>query len=369
MYSHLTKGGTVGQLLSRRLLRTLTGLPGLVFDGIIAAFWVPSYRNYWDDASISYLDDTKVGFFQGVFGYIGEITGYVAGWLVGATIGVAAYILDSTLWSLRAMQEWVYSSAESIGESVAEAPLLDDLPLIRHPKDYISGMWNLGAAILGGALGIVPYTAAKALEFFLPIFGKVPSQTIAGVAGFVGGVTASIAAIPLFPAVYLVQKAMDLYGKTRETIRYGIAVLYAKTGESPAKSSTNYRGQLNHDYPVPDAAMHSDEFRAEVESAKATPLAIILGLRKAAAIAEPSAPARTLEQIDAYTLEPLGEGRGIPTLLCPRGHAFNDDSRTNSQGIRFWVRRNGTCPIDRQPVTEGQLYPNRAFDELLQARR
>ena len=369
MYSHLTKGGTVGQLLSRRLLRTLTGIPGLVLDGIIAAFWIPSYRAYWDDSPINYLDGAKVGFFQGIFGYIGEITGYAAGWLVGATIGVAAYILDSALWSLRAMQQLVYSSLDSMAESVAEAPLLDDLPLMRQPTEYLSKMWNLGAVILGGILGVVPYTAAKALEFFIPIFGKVPSQTIAGVAGFIGGVTVSIAAIPLYPMIYFMQKAMDLYGKTRETLRYGIAILYAKTGEAPAGSSTNIQYGF-----IPDEAMHSEEFREEVESVKETPLAILLGLKRAAAIAQPPVPSSRYipfrqEQVDSITAELLGEGRGIPTVVCPHGHSFNDDAHSQTPGIRMWVRSHHTCPIDRQVITEEQLYPNRALDELLQARR
>lgn len=48
MYAFVAKGITVGTILTRRLFRTITGIPGLLIDFGAAVFNKPDFESYWN---------------------------------------------------------------------------------------------------------------------------------------------------------------------------------------------------------------------------------------------------------------------------------------------------------------------------------
>jgi len=108
MYSHISKGFTVGQTLLRRSLRNITGIVGIPFDLAVSALWSHGWADYWwnDANQMRYADNTLVrGLGRGICGYPGDIVGAIVGGLVGASLGAACYIPDIVLQGLCALNK------------------------------------------------------------------------------------------------------------------------------------------------------------------------------------------------------------------------------------------------------------------------
>ncbi len=138
MYSYALKGWTVGYLLTRRALRTITGIPGLVIDALSALFWIPNYQDYWKKIPISYGDGTQVSLFRGLFGWIGDIVGCAVGAPVGALLGLAVYTLDAVLWALRSTLNFIYDKLNKFASYIAETAAFSKNFITLSPINYFA---------------------------------------------------------------------------------------------------------------------------------------------------------------------------------------------------------------------------------------
>lgn len=261
MYPYLTKGATVGHLLTRRLLRSITGIPGAIIDGIIALFWMPDYWAYWDDSKLYYADNTAVGAGQAITGWIGEILGYVIGTPIGILMATAIFFSDSTVRVGIYIQEKVYETLDHFSSLVSKTALYNHFNLYKNPHGYLEKAWNISTVTLGLVLGAVPYTIAKIIEFYLPVTGL--SHVVTKIGGFIGGIIGGAISIPCYPVFHFLQKTGELYNTFRDKVRDVVALVYAKTGEKPARASEGCT--LGY-----DEAMHSEAFREKVKEYRAS---------------------------------------------------------------------------------------------------
>lgn len=82
MYSHMFKGFTVGSELTRRVLRTIIGIPGLILDCFVAVLYPNGFSAYWEECRILYDDNDYASpcqfFFLGVVGdFLGCAYSYI----------------------------------------------------------------------------------------------------------------------------------------------------------------------------------------------------------------------------------------------------------------------------------------------------
>jgi hypothetical protein len=260
MYSHVTKGSTVAQVLARRLLRTITGIPGAIIDSVVAIFWIPDYWSYWKDAGIQYADDTRVGIFRGLTGWIGEIAGFVIGIPLGVLVGAILFFPDSLLRTGVYLQKKGYQALDDFAGFVSRTSFYRNYPLFTVPENYLEKSWNMGAASIGCMFAFLPYILAKGIEFFIPLFGTALSNIVTQIGGFVGGLTGSLIAIPLYPAKHFLQKSAELYDHFRNAVGNIVAFIYAKTNQTPARAEDEC-GVLFEE-------IHAEEFRYKVEEYK-----------------------------------------------------------------------------------------------------
>ncbi|HHF7367118.1 TPA: hypothetical protein ACPSKY_002243 [Legionella bozemanae] len=360
MYAYFAKGMTVGHVLTRLVLREITSIPGVILDLILAIFWIPDYTSYWNENSIhiEYADGTRhTGVMRGVFGWIGEALGFVIGAPVGAIIGTALFFPDLLLRGIIFLKKKLYDSVDEFAVFIGNTTFFESL-VYEAPTNYLQKAWNLGAATIGIMLAAIPYIAAKALEFFLPFLPL--SKPVAGVCLTMGGLAGWILGALIYPPLYILNKCTDLIELCRNAVLNGVALVYAKSGQIPVSSAQN------QECCVPAQAVHSEEFHKQVAYYSRTSWAqLIFGPLKGQASDKASALDKN-HLIDPITLEPLGVN-GTPTLIDSHGHTFNDDKGTGAKGIRFWVQTKHTCPIDYQYLTEADLIPNRAFNDLVAA--
>ncbi len=269
MYSHLVKGFSVGHLLTRRVLRTITSIPGVAIDAIVAMFWAPNYRDYWYNFN-SYADGTRVGPIEGVFGWIGEATGMVVGALVGSVIGLAVYGVDSLFSLVRLVQQSLYDGLDGLNQFLVGISPSFSFPIENSPN-YLIKAFNLGSFILGGLIAACPWLIAKTLEFCVPPMEDYLSRGVQYTSGWLGGSAMFLVSIPLYPAVYLFKRGVELYSSLRETMRFSVAVVYGKTGTEPALDAGNVL-----ECQCPEHTLHSDEFRADVRYVSQSSWSVLL---------------------------------------------------------------------------------------------
>jgi len=287
MYSYLSKGVTVGQLLTRRLLRTVIGVPGMAIDLLLALFWLPDYQSYWDEMSLQYSDNTQTGFFQGLFGWVGEVAGYLLGALIGGTIGLGIGAIDGFLSLCRQSQDKFYASLHALSNFVGRSTFFDNYFVIQRPEYYLSRSWNIGALVIGVPLAAIPYATAKMLEFFIPALENHMSKFTTACCGVVGSIVLSAIAIPLYAVPPVADKLWELYDLGRMKVRGLIAIVYGKANVlvTPDNSCLG------------DEVMHSEEFCAEVVRAhKSTWGQLLFGPLKdeTSPPVEPSAPMKPM---------------------------------------------------------------------------
>lgn len=259
MYPFIAKGITLGQLLTRRVFRTVTGIPGLLIDVGVAIFWKPNFESYWnlEENYILYLDEVKTSPVRGFFGYVGDIIGTLLGGFAGGLISLGLYFPDLMLrgisYSYIKLSDALSNLADIVDEKGKEF-----FPTFEKPKKYMSKAWNVSVATLGLAIAVPIYTVSRAIQFFLTPGKTEVSDWLWKVSGFAGGLIGSIIAISLFPVKHIADRLVDLYSGFRNTIRSTTAFIYAKTNTEPVKV----------DEDCCTMGLHSDEFRQQVEACK-----------------------------------------------------------------------------------------------------
>lgn len=272
MYSHLAKGFTLGERLTRRLFRKIIGFPGLLIDvffiapifrkqsGKYSDFWVHNQAHYPDGSEVS-------GFAQVILGYVGDLTGAVVGGFIGSLLGFAFYIPDGILRLVALGHDYVQDQLDKLANVMAEKQHVFSDLTIKLPATYLAKAWNISAVTLGAVLAAIPYLFAKSLEFFIPPFGSRLSEGICKAGAFFGGVIGSLTAIVFFPLKHVCNRLVDLFRDFREAVRTITAIVYAQTNVSIYDSK---------DCIPPPAAVHSEKFVNKVNSFKDKPLSDII---------------------------------------------------------------------------------------------
>lgn len=288
MYSHLLKGFTVGQTLTRRVFRNITSLVGLLIDAIFVANLYPGgYSQYWQQASISYFDETRVaGYCRGLSGWAGDIIGYVIGSIAGVIIGFACYIPDIILRGICELNDLIGNTLNSFANIVGSHPLCQHFNNANPPNNYIQKAWNISIGTLGLIVALPLYSVTKLVETFLPFLGHSLSNTAWALGGHAGGMIGILISIPIFPIKHVCNTLVDLYRGFRNKVRSLTAFIYAKTNQTCA-------AEINDECipAIPNAVMHAPEFRQKVEEYKRSSTTEILcgSLRLAHAAPEPYA--------------------------------------------------------------------------------
>lgn len=355
MYAFFSKGMTVGHVLTRRILREITSVPGILLDFVFAIFWIPDYTSYWQEGSsaIEYADGTRhTGIMRGFFGWIGEALGFVIGAPVGALIGTLLFFPDLFYRGIHLLHEKIAASLNRFAAFIGNTSFFEQLNVYEHPTSYMQKGWNLGTAILGMTLSAIPFTLTKALEFVFPFLNVSHPINVffAATGGFLGWVSAAL----FFPLIYTEHKLIEAIDLFRARISKGVALVYAKSGQIPVGPENMQEECITYQ------AIHSDEFREQVKRySRSSWTELVFGPLRGNAAQPPVQD----QLVDPFSLEPLG-ANGIPTIIDIHGHSFNDDRATGKPGIRFWVSQHHSCPLNQLPLHENELIPNRAFDEL-----
>jgi hypothetical protein len=274
MYSHMLKGFTVGKILGRRLMRGLMGLPGLAIDAAVAVTWTSptgKYLAYWDEATMTYADNTKVGFFQGLSGWIGDIAGSIGGAVIGTFIGTALYVPDSILRVLCWAHDKIHEGCDALSNFVGTHSGFEHFAVFdtSHPS-YNSTMYkagNIAAVTLGSLIAAPFYLVAKAIEFFIPPIKDHLSNACITIGSFVGNCIGVIALIGILPVKHICNNAVKYYNKFRDSVRSMTAWLYAKAGEE-AMTQINRDSEGRPSSCLPDIVSHSPEFRSKITEYK-----------------------------------------------------------------------------------------------------
>jgi len=350
MYAYIVKSSVVTTLLLRRLLRSITSVPGILVDVfLLAPLWLPRYRSYWDNSEMTYLDGTRVGVMEGILGFVGEILGFVIGIPLGAAIGLSVYIVDSVFWALKSVQQFVYSSFNKLATWVGRHEVTREYFAVAKDENrsYLDKAWNIGTVVLGGLLGFIPYLAARLIEFFIPVLGPSLSKLATHFFGLIGGTFFFLLALPLYPVVHFIQKTMELYQIIHEKIRSAVVVLYAKMGmDEIAMEALDFAN-----------VTHSQQFRAEVTRARASTWEALLFALPQEDELDVVVSHRVSDdgaEIDSITNEPIGYG-GVPIVEDAAGHHFNDYGP--GKGIRSWISQHHTSPLTRATLNESDLRP------------
>lgn len=247
MYTHISKGFTVGQVITRRVFRTVTGVPGFMIDMIIALFWTSpkgTYLAYWEEAygrNWRYSDGSTGGGMQLVTGSVGDWIGYLVGGLVGAVVGLAVYFPDVCL----RVFVWAYDKLNAGLErlSYIAGQINKILPTYssEEANTYPSKAWNIAVITFGVFLAAPLFLVCKAIEFVLPIFkndrqGEYGlSDGVGQLAASIGGLLAWVVAIACYPVKHVLQKAVDLVQGFRSSVRTLTAIIYAKVNQTPVE--------------------------------------------------------------------------------------------------------------------------------------
>lgn len=355
MYAFITKGYTVGHTLTRRALRFVTGIPGFVLDAVfVAPLWLPHYEDYWRDTGFQYADGVREsGFLRSISGWIGELIGYPIGALLGVTLGFALYIPDRIMvgfsWAYHAiMIEGVADFAKSIAKRTYFEGFLYDAP----EHSYRKIAWNVSVGTLGLFFGASLYTAARVVEFFLPIGNRLSNSAWKLGLGL-GGAVGSAIAIPYYPIHKITTSIIDLYDSFRKTVRFGFAFLYVKTDQEPIQNG-------DHNCML---ATHSNEFREDVNQIKRTTTTDLLyGPLIQAERKEAKSSVPPPDNLEEYLQDPVTYERMKDPVITQCGHTFERST------IRRLIDDRKPCPLDRKVVTLNELRPNTLVKSIAEAK-
>jgi hypothetical protein len=272
MITHVVKGYTLGYLITRRLGRGLTGLIGLPMDMFVAGLTMNtgSYLDYWNKYThnfIAYADDTHVdGFFQPLFGWVGDIIGLVTGAGLGIILGAAAYVVDSGLRVLAWGYQTISDALTSYAELYGRHNLSKHLAIFKSPENHFDKAWNISATTLGFIVASPFYFAVKTVEFILPALGDFLSTLTLAPFMIATGIMGAMVGFITYPINHLAERAISLYTGFRDSVRSFSAYVYAKTDAMIDRT--------NEDYKI----IHSSEFLEKIETYKAqSTMEIIFG--------------------------------------------------------------------------------------------
>lgn len=237
MYTHISKGATIGAMLGRRLFRGITSTPGIFLDYFAACFYVSKtgqYSAYWDENFISYTDNTKVGPLEGIIGWIGDIAGFAIGGIAGTLIGAATYFPHSILTAICFFHDEIHNKLSETAQVIGNRPAFHEFISFSQPDNYMQKAWNLSSVGLGTTIAAPFYAVARVAEFFIPSMGNGLSSAILTIGSFLGGTIGSLAAAAFWPAKYICNKTVELYRKFADKVETGAAIVYAKTEQEPA---------------------------------------------------------------------------------------------------------------------------------------
>lgn len=352
MYTHLAKGFTVGQVLTRRLCRAITGAPGILIDAFLAVFNCCSrtgnYLAYWDETGMSYADGTaQSGIAQPLLGWIGDLAGALVGAIAGMGIGLACYFPDLILRGVAKLHDVIHDGCDWLAKTVGDHALFNDFKTFHNPKNYVQKAWNLSAGILGTVIAAPLYGICKLVEYFVSPLGNKLSNAAWKFGGITGGVLGSIAACAMWPVKHVCNKVVNLFHGFRDKVRSLTAFVYAKTDSAP----------LDQDECCSKEAYHSEQFKAKVREYKnESTTKILFGNLKAA---DGYLPVQ--EQKDPL-IDPISHEQFEDPVIDHHGHTFSRGT------IMQWLRQRQTCPLNQQPLEEKQLVPNRALADVLAKR-
>ncbi len=234
MYSHIAKGLTIGHLVTRRVFRTITGVPGLLIDLIAALFWVPHYSAYWKDTEMTYAYGEKVSGMQGVFGWIGETLGFVIGAPLGGLIGFCLYIPHRLVQAVNWLYTQVENLCEFIAQDLAQRPLITNGWVFKAPRSWGQKSANIYAVTLGTVTALPFWLAAKGLEFVFQARTNEFSQGVWSTASWFGLALGVIClSIPSMFMQYSVGRLRKVGHALHNATVKTTAFIYAKGNEEP----------------------------------------------------------------------------------------------------------------------------------------
>jgi hypothetical protein len=271
MYSHISKGFTVGQTLMRRSLRNITSIVGLLFDFPMAACWNQGWSDYWlnNEHQMNYMDSTKVhGWGRCIAGYPGDLVGAAVGGLVGATLGLACYIPDIALQGVCALNDTIKNSLDKLATTIGAHELCRSFSTFNPPQNFGEKAWNISVGTIGLTLATTLYAPIKLIEHFLPV-GNYLSEGAWRLGGYVGGAIGMLASAAIYPVKTLCNGLVSLYRGFREKMRSLVALIYVKT-----KEDNNV--EVAADCCIPIRTIHSQEFVTKIKEHKASSTAQII---------------------------------------------------------------------------------------------
>jgi hypothetical protein len=351
MYTHISKGFTLGHVLTRRLLRFITSAPGAVIDLLAAVFWTPNYTSYWENY-IPYGDGVKAGIFEGLFGWIGEVAGYIVGGTAGAVIGFALFFPDGIIrgasWLYNQVCDGLNKAANLIGEREAFKK-----HTYKEPKNYLQKSWNLSVGTLGSVIGVALAIIPRVIEFILPVIGNTASTFAWNAGKIIGGAIGMVVCTPLYIAKHLTDRFVSGYQSLRNGMRSFAAFVYAKGKQNLYNV---YEAEC-----VSPSSVHSQEFKNKYQHCKQTSTTeLIFGkIRQGAEEREPKA--REVQN-DGVLDDPISQERLVDPVIDGNGHTFSRGT------ISKWLEQHNTCPLGNETLVVGDLVPNRVVSDLL-ARR
>lgn len=264
MYAFIAKGYSVGNIITRRLLRNLTSFPGFILDAaIIAPFWWPHYQDFWSGSRyLQYADGEKAfGLFCPLVGWLGDRVGYVMGALIGTLLGFTLSVPDCFL----RFTQWSYqASCQALSEfscAVSQHILFKNQTYQNPLNHYIQHSWNISIATIGFLLGTVLFCCIRLIEIVFPTDNKM-TQWAWKIGLYTGASIGIIMGFILYPLTSALATALKLYDRVSESIENIIAFVYAKSNTVPYEK--------NSDNCVPNEYIHSQSFREKVNKIKMT---------------------------------------------------------------------------------------------------
>jgi hypothetical protein len=296
MYSHIIKGYTVGQTVSRRIFRqtfsALFMLAGFfVIEAFIWAFW-PN-NNYWSQAAVPCADGTRIrGIMRGALAWCFDLLGALVGAIVGPTIGFLCFFPDKFLVFMAWLYETVltgfaqYASfvgkreiflrcgaIKNLGDNNAQQGLVQNNNPAAQPaqtifqsiKAYLGKAWNVSAGTFGVGLAFFPLMLCFFIEKCLPI-GSFLSKAVNYFFGYAGTIIgACVLTVPFAIVRHALNLVVRVFRGFRTCVRKVNAFVYAKTDQAPVTSIYNPEKKAEFSEYVgsglADDVVHGSEFR------------------------------------------------------------------------------------------------------------
>jgi hypothetical protein len=346
MYTHISKGLTLGQALTRRLFRNITGIPGYCIDVILSYLWFD--EGYWR-GRIYYFDGVSESVFRGIFGWIGDIIGVFLGGLGGTLIGFTLFFPDRVILAFIGIYNFIENSIHDFACMVGNRPFFASFNPIRDPQTYFSKSGNIAMGTLGVILGLITYSIPKFLEFIFPI-GHSISDISWKLGAWIGKWLGKGIALTIYPIIHLIGKSIDVYGFLRNAIRTTTAFIYAQTNQVLYQTEDGCCYVNN---------VHSNEFRERVNNFKRKndTTTILFGQLIHAAPTTADVKQHTENLLEC----PITHSEFTDPVMDRQGHTFEKSA------INTWLQTHHNCPIGREELREADLIPNRVLKAVIES--